>query len=193
MIPGIRTGDETMKKEKTALIIGRFQPFHLGHLKQVEMLSNEHSLIIAVGSAQYSHTLKNPFTAGERIHMISETLMNRGIHAVIVPVEDVHRHSLWVSHIISMVPPFDVVCTNEPLTKQLFTERGFRVMGLPFFSRRIYSGTEIRKRIASGKKWERLVPQEVARIIKDIHGDGRIIELAKDDKMHGEHGTAMTE
>ncbi|MEM3079801.1 MAG: adenylyltransferase/cytidyltransferase family protein, partial [Thermoproteota archaeon] len=49
------------------LFIGRFQPFHLGHLKAVEYIINRvDEVIIGIGSAQYSHTLENPFTAGER-------------------------------------------------------------------------------------------------------------------------------
>lgn len=174
--------DENMKQRKVALLIGRFQPFHLGHLNHIEVIAKSHSILIAIGSAQYSHELNNPFTAGERLHMISETLKNRGIDATIVPIEDVHRHSVWVSHVISMLPPFDIVFTNEPLTKQLFKERGYEVRALPFFNRDIYSGTAIRKRMALGKKWEHLVPDEVARIIKGVDGDRRIKELAKEDR-----------
>ncbi|MEM2915309.1 MAG: adenylyltransferase/cytidyltransferase family protein, partial [Candidatus Bathyarchaeia archaeon] len=54
-----------------ALYVGRFQPFHLGHLEAVKyMLRNSKEVIIVIGSAQESHTLTNPFTAGERVYMI---------------------------------------------------------------------------------------------------------------------------
>lgn len=47
---------------------GRFQPFHLGHLEVLKWgLNKVDELIVLVGSAQESHTLTNPFTAGERI------------------------------------------------------------------------------------------------------------------------------
>ena len=50
------------------LLIGRFQPFHLGHLNAVEYaLKNVDILWIVVGSADKSHEYRNPFTAGERI------------------------------------------------------------------------------------------------------------------------------
>lgn len=177
-----------MKRRKSALLIGRFQPFHLGHLKQVERIVKDYSVLIAIGSAQYSHTVNNPFTAGERIQMISETLRNRGIDAIIVPIDDVHRHSVWVSHVVSMLPPFDIVFTNEPLTKQLFKEMGYEVRWLPFFRRNVCSGTVIRKRMALGKKWEHLVPLEVAKVIKDVNGDRRLMNLANDDRGHEREG-----
>ncbi|MBP7820288.1 MAG: adenylyltransferase/cytidyltransferase family protein, partial [Candidatus Methanofastidiosum sp.] len=50
-----------------ALYIGRFQPFHLGHLHVVKLILNSSKeIIIAIGSSQVSHTIQNPFTAGER-------------------------------------------------------------------------------------------------------------------------------
>ncbi|RLF01945.1 MAG: nicotinamide-nucleotide adenylyltransferase, partial [Thermoprotei archaeon] len=53
------------------LFVGRFQPFHLGHLKALRwILEREDEVIICIGSAQYSHSLRNPFTVGERVEMI---------------------------------------------------------------------------------------------------------------------------
>jgi cytidyltransferase-related domain len=63
-----------------AFIVGRFQPFHKGHLEVIEEVLKEHdSVIIGIGSAQYSHTLQNPFTAGERHLMISNALETQKI------------------------------------------------------------------------------------------------------------------
>ncbi|MEM2975778.1 MAG: adenylyltransferase/cytidyltransferase family protein, partial [Candidatus Bathyarchaeia archaeon] len=48
---------------KRGLFVGRFQPFHLGHLTAVKnILKSVDELVIIVGSAQYSHRLDNPFT-----------------------------------------------------------------------------------------------------------------------------------
>ncbi len=60
---------------KRGLMIGRFQPFHIGHLKSIEQILNEvDEIIIAIGSAQYSHSMNNPFTAGERVMMVHAAL-----------------------------------------------------------------------------------------------------------------------
>ena len=64
-----------MSKKKVALFLGRFQPFHNGHLRVVEYLSkNYDEVIIAVCSAQYAMTKRNPFTYFERHMMIEDTL-----------------------------------------------------------------------------------------------------------------------
>ena len=60
---------------RNGLIIGRFQPFHNGHMEVLRKIFAEcDHVIIGIGSAQYSHTDKDPFTAGERYHMIAEAL-----------------------------------------------------------------------------------------------------------------------
>ncbi|MBV9668355.1 MAG: adenylyltransferase/cytidyltransferase family protein, partial [Nitrososphaeraceae archaeon] len=57
------------------LFVGRFQPFHLGHLATIKFaLSHIEELVVVIGSAQKSHEIRNPFTAGERIQMIKDSL-----------------------------------------------------------------------------------------------------------------------
>ena len=47
--------------------MGRFQPFHLGHLELVKQILDQcDEVIIAITSAQFNY-LERPFTAGERI------------------------------------------------------------------------------------------------------------------------------
>ena len=172
---------------KRALFIGRFQPFHKGHLEAVKMILNENDeIIIAVGSAQYSHKLENPFTAGERIVMIRKALENEGIdlkQVWIIPIPDVHVHMMWVSEVVGYTPKFNVVYTNEPLTRRLFMEAGFDVRPIPFIKRKVYSATEIRKRMIENGNWEELVPKAVAEYIREIDGVQRVKDLAKTDKV----------
>lgn len=64
----------------SGLMIGRFQPFHNGHLNLVhQILSECDELIIAVGSSQFNFTFSNPFTAGERIYFIHNSLVESKI------------------------------------------------------------------------------------------------------------------
>ena len=52
-------------------LIGRFQPFHLGHLEAIKFaLSKVEYLHIGIGSSNKSHEARNPFTADERKQMI---------------------------------------------------------------------------------------------------------------------------
>jgi len=162
------------------LLIGRFQPFHLGHLEVVRKIAKEcDELIIGIGSAQISHTFENPFTAGERHLMISRALREDGIKDFfLVPIVDLNQYGVWVSHVRSMVPPFQRVYTNNPLTKRLFTEAGYEVSASPMFNRSQYSGTEIRRRMMEGDDWREYVPRAVANVIDSIDGVKRMRDLS---------------
>jgi len=171
---------------KRGLFVGRFQPFHKGHLEAIkDVLKEVDELGIVIGSAQYSHRKDNPFTAGERVTMIRKALEEAEIPAArwwIVPVPDVHVHMVWVAEVVGYVPKFDVVYSNEPLTKRLFLEAGFKVKSFPLRKREVYSATEIRERILNGKDWKPLVPNSVAKIIEEIGGVQRLQDLAGTDK-----------
>ena len=169
-----------------SLVIGRFQPLHLGHMDVIRKCAEESEhLTIGIGSAQYSHTVDNPFTAGERYLMIEETLKAEGIdNYSIVPVEDLNRYSVWVAHVVSMCPPFACVYSNNPFTKRLFTEAGFKVKASPLYNRDVYSGTEVRRRMNTGDDWRSLVPSTVADVIDKIDGVGRLRSfLGKDAEL----------
>ena len=172
---------------KRGLFVGRFQPFHLGHLAAIkDVLKEVDELVIVIGSAQYSHNLNNPFTAGERLIMIRKALEEAGIdysRVWVVPVPDAHLHMMWVSALEGYTPSFSVVYSNEPLTRRLFIEAGYKVTPIRFHERKLYSSTEIRERMLTGKSWEKLVPKSVAAFIKEIDGVNRLRDLTKSDKM----------
>jgi nicotinamide-nucleotide adenylyltransferase len=172
---------------KCGLFVGRFQPFHKGHLFAIKEVLNEvDELIIVVGSAQYSHRKDNPFTAGERITMIRKALEEAEIPSsrwLIIPVPDVHIHMVWVSEVIGYVPRFEVVYSNEPLTKRLFDEARFKVKAFPLHERDVYSATEIREKMLTTKNWKKLVPKSVAKVIEKVDGVQRLKDLAETDKV----------
>jgi nicotinamide-nucleotide adenylyltransferase len=166
--------------ENYSLVVGRFQPLHRGHMDVIRKCADESEhLTIGIGSAQYSHTPDNPFTAGERYMMINKSLRNEGIdNYSIVPIEDLNRYPVWVAHVVSLVPPFRRVYSNNPLTKRLFQESGFEVRNSPLYNREVFSGTEIRRRIINDEEWRSLVPEPVADIIDDIDGVNRIKQIS---------------
>lgn len=172
---------------KRGLFVGRFQPLHLGHLQAVkDVLKEVDELVIVIGSAQYSHNLDDPFTAGERLVMVRKALEEAGIDYArvwVVPVPDVHLHMMWVSAVEGYTPKFDVVYSNDPLTRRLFMEAGYEVKSIRFHKRKVYSSTEIRERLLNGESWEKLVPESVAEFIKEIDGVNRLRDLTKSDKV----------
>lgn len=170
------------KSIKRAFYIGRFQPYHLGHHTVLASIADEvDEIIIGIGSAQRSHEPENIFTAGERVVMISRSLKSLDIDYYVIPIEDIQRNAVWVSHVLSMTPRFDAVYTNNPLVFRLFDEAGIMVRHSPMYQREIYSGTAIRKKMLSGDAWEHLVPDVVAEVIDEIGGAERMKEIARDD------------
>jgi nicotinamide-nucleotide adenylyltransferase len=158
----------------------------MGHLSAIkEVLKEVEELVIVIGSAQYSHNFNNPFTAGERLVMVRTALEESGVDSKriwIVPVPDVHLHMMWVSSVEGYTPHFNVVYSNEPLTRRLFMESGYKVKPIRFFERKEYSSTEIREKMVKGQNWERLVPKSVATFIEEIDGLNRLKDLTKTDK-----------
>jgi nicotinamide-nucleotide adenylyltransferase len=173
--------------DKRGLYVGRFQPFHLGHLSAIEdVLKEVEELIVVIGSAQYSHNRNNPFTAGERLVMIRRALREAEVdyHRLwVVPVPDVHLHMLWVSALEGYTPCFNVVYSNEPLTRRLFIEAGYEVKSIRFFQRKFYTSTLVREKMLKGESWTKLVPESVADFIREIDGVNRLRDLTRTDKI----------
>ncbi|MDR2719507.1 MAG: nicotinamide-nucleotide adenylyltransferase, partial [Nitrososphaerota archaeon] len=160
------------------LYVGRFHPFHFGHLHAIkEVLTKVDELVIVIGSAQYSHNLKNPFTAGERLSMIRHALQEADIDSNrvwIVPVPDMHLHMLWVSVVEGYTPKFNKLYSNEPLTRRLFIETGYTVENISLFDRQIYTSTLVREQMLKNENWITLVPKSVADFINKIDGVNRL-------------------
>jgi len=162
--------------------IGRFQPFHDGHLHMVEAIADEvDELVLGIGSAGDSHSTRDPFTAGERVLMVTKSLEDVDLTTYVVPIDDLDRNSVWVSHVRSMVPGFDVAYSNNPLVIRLFTEAGVEVHQSPMFRRDVLEGTEVRERMIRGRDWRSLVPDAAVDVIEEVNGVERIQRIAETD------------
>ncbi|MEL9908887.1 MAG: nicotinamide-nucleotide adenylyltransferase [Desulfurococcus sp.] len=176
------------------LIIARFQPFHYGHLNAVEYCyRNYDETIIVVGMASQSHTPENPFTAGERILMIRESLrwaghdLSRYI-TVTLPTLEVNRAAIHFVRQYS--PPFKSVITLNPIIQRLFMEEGYEVITPPLKERDTYSGSTIRRLILNNDPlWKQLVPPPVVEIIESIGGVERI-KMLYSERLPGYYATA---
>jgi nicotinamide-nucleotide adenylyltransferase len=169
----------------TGLIVGRFQPFHRGHLETVASLRRSHpdaSLLLAIGSAQESFTAENPFTAGERVEMIQRALSEAHLDGCLpVPVADIHQHAQWVAYLRGLLPAFDVIYTNNPLTRLLFERERVRVESPPLIDRDQLQGAVVRRRLLQGEGWRELVPPAVARYLDEIGAPERVRRIADRD------------
>src|SRR5512136_151330 len=159
------------------LVVGRFQPFHKGHLSVLrEALGKCDEIIVVIGSAEDSHTERNPFTAGERFQMILSSLTSEErARTLIVPIRDVNRYSVWVNHLESYLPPFDVVFSNSDLTRSLFKHAGYAVRRTRSYNGNL-DASEVRRRIVAGERWKHLVPEPVASMLEALDVKERLLE-----------------
>ena len=129
------------------LLIGRFQPFHLGHLDAVLFgLSRAENLSIGIGSSNKSNERRNPFTTEERTEMIISSIESSMIDRIkIFDIPDVDNHEKWTFEIDQIVPKYDVVFTNDEFTKTLFEKRNIDVIPVVLKDREKFSGTNVRK------------------------------------------------
>jgi nicotinamide-nucleotide adenylyltransferase len=163
---------------KQALFVGRFQPFHLGHLSVIKKaLETEDRLIIVIGSAEENHEPDNPFTAGERFQMIETALKAEGIthdQFTIIPIRNVENFILWTAHVDQYIPPIYKVYTGSQIVKELYLEQGkYEIEDVEMVSE--ISGTGIREKMLKGdERWEKQVHQDVVKLIKKWKGVERL-------------------
>jgi nicotinamide-nucleotide adenylyltransferase len=151
------------------LLIGRFQPFHLGHLEALQFaLSKVDKLWVGLGSSNKPVQKNNPFSAEERKQMILSSIdntMKEKISIYFIP--DLDNHVKWIEKIDTIVPKFNIVFSNDELTKHLYSKRSVQVIAIPFLNRNVLSGTNIRDLIISDQKWDNLVPQGTRNFLKN--------------------------
>ena len=158
------------------LLIGRFQPFHLGHLDAVLFgLSRIENLFICIGSSNKSNERKNPFSAEERREMITLSIEPSITDRIkIFDIPDVGDHEKWTFEIDKIVPKYDVVFTNDEFTKTLFEKRKINVISVVLKDREKFSGTNIRNLITEDKNWRDLVPQGTRNVLDSINAKERL-------------------
>ncbi len=161
------------------LLIGRFQPFHLGHLEALQFaLSKVDKLWIGLGSSNKPIEKNNPFSAEERKEMILSSIdepMKDKISIYFIP--DLDDHVKWIEKIDTIVPKFDIVFSNDELTKHLYSKRTVPITPIPFLKRDALSGTNIRKLIISDQKWNDLVPDGTKNFLIKISAKDRLKNL----------------
>jgi len=147
---------------KTGLFIGRFQPFHNGHLDAINQILKEcDKIIIGIGSSQENNTEENPFSAEERKKMIEKVLPD--IEIVFIP--DINDDEGWAEHVEKLCSKFDVAYTGNEWTKECFEIQGkYKIIEVK--KNLDIEATRIRELIKEGKRWEDLVPEDIVEIIK---------------------------
>ena len=158
------------------LLIGRFQPYHLGHLEAFRFaLTKVEKLWIGIGSSNKPNEKNNPFSADERKEMILSSIDESILKKIqIFYIPDLDNHIKWIENIDSIVPDFDVVFTNDELTQSLYSKRGKKVIPVIFKDRENLSGTNIRNKISGDQDWQNLVPNGTKTVLEKIDANKRL-------------------
>ncbi|MDE0856608.1 MAG: bifunctional nicotinamide-nucleotide adenylyltransferase/Nudix hydroxylase [Nevskia sp.] len=101
---GSRSKELTAMRYDLLVFIGRFQPFHQGHLAVLrQALAETRHLLILVGSAHRPRSTRDPFSADERALMIRACFADAAddlARITIAPLDDVmYNDTVWIRNV----------------------------------------------------------------------------------------------
>ena len=158
------------------LLIGRFQPFHLGHLAALQFaIPKVDKLWLGLGSSNKPIEKNNPFSIEERKKMILSSIDDSIQNKIsIFPIPDLDNHVRWIQNIDTIVPDYEIIFSNDPMTEHLYSKRNVQVFAIPFLKRDQLSGTRLRDLIKSDQKWNDLVPEGTKLILENLDAKNRL-------------------
>ena len=135
------------------VVLGRFQPFHLGHASLLKAANKWRcekapslTLIIAIGSSNREESLKNPWSAEERCEMIEAWLSEMDMHNVdVVPIPDIEDPPNWVVHAENYHGSAGVFFTSDAPSAELYEDAGWEVQKTFLENRESFEGWRVRE------------------------------------------------
>lgn len=159
-----------------ALVVGRFQPLHDGHVQLIRRALEEcGDVTIAIGSSNAKPSLRNPFTVAERTQMLEAVFP--GLRILALP--DLHDPKRWTDETLRAAGPVDRVYGNDPATTGLFEQAGIPVVSPGLVDRQKYEATAIRRLMAEDDPaWRKCVPAPVAKLLDGWQASRRLLAMA---------------
>lgn len=136
------------KRYGIALVIGRFQPIHYGHVILMKYaLSIADKLIVGIGSSNIIDN-DNPFSLEQRENMLNRVMKcERDIASRVqrfVPLPDVPDDGQWFTETMSAVGTVHVVLSNNDWVNDIFRKERYPVITTPLYYRERHEGKKIR-------------------------------------------------
>lgn len=176
----------SMKQYKVALFIGRFQPFHNGHLyslrKGFEMAEK---VVVGIGSSQESETENNPFDFETRKRMIESLSEPGSLPGVSLPAQagrkvevvaipDMFNDEKWGNLILTIISDEGVAISdvvgvgNNDWTNRILKKLGMEVFETGLYNRDELEGVKIRElRRLNDEQWKKRVPESVVKCLEE--------------------------
>lgn len=182
-------------RHTSAVIHGRFQPLHIGHLEYLLAgVAECRRLIVGITNPDPGATVfepaapsrglarSNPCTFYERYLMVEGALLESGVslsHFRIVPFPHGAPERLLNYAPIDALYLLTIYDDWGETKLERFRQLGLSTRVLWRRTWRVTSGSDVRRRIATGEEWEHLVPKAVARVIKEQRIDERICDTCR--------------
>ena len=157
-----------MRRYKTGMVIGRFQPFHIGHYNILKRALEEcYIVIVLLGSAQESRLPHNPLSATERQSLIEDCFTEDRNRLVFLSVDDrptVSNDESWGEYLFDIIKsnyevPEVVYEGKEPIRKDWYNTLDVDVIQLSRKTLPI-SATQLRKMLLAGdNNWRHYCPK----------------------------------
>ncbi len=156
------------KKPGRVGTVARCKPVTIVHQAVLESLCDiaEHA-VIGIGSSNL-YDARNPFTAEETENMIRLALKGRANYEILRAV-DYGNGPLWKANTVKLFGELDAFVTANEYVKNLLKD-DYRIIHtaeiIPKDRQMPISGTIVREAMASGGKWQEMVPDEVAEYLE---------------------------
>ncbi|MCB9807211.1 adenylyltransferase/cytidyltransferase family protein [Candidatus Peribacteria bacterium] len=138
---------------KTAVFLGRFQPFHIGHMSIVEKIFHNdfERLLLIIGSADKSGTDENPWDVQEREKIIRASIPLELQEKIdITSLADVPDDDVWCKNLKTLLPSEVTLFTGNEWVRSICERHEIQTDWIDSYDVDI-SGTRIRELIKKGE------------------------------------------
>ena len=161
------------KSTRTALFLGRFQPFHLGHLWVVKKLSRDYTEVLILVGTRQKKGRNNPFTYSERNQMIKAALRKLKMkNCQLIGIPDTKSDAVWMRKFRKAVPNNSIMFSGNNDMLVLFRKHKFPIRKVDIY--RGISGTKVRRIITRNGNWKKYVDKMVAEFLEQNHLLGKV-------------------
>lgn len=162
--------------QKTGLFIGRFQPFHLGHIDALNQARKFWitEFFIGIWSSNKEHTSENPFSYEERKNMITKILNAMGVKFTIYPIPDVEKDENRKEYIMSNIPKFDCVISGDIWTTNIFKKTKYPICNIKIMKDIQNSSIKHMLHVGDIEGLKELVPGQAIIYLKSMKADKRL-------------------
>ena len=157
--------DYKIPKDKEVVFVGRFQPFHNGHLEAIKwILAQTKGVRIVIGSMQEFEQADNPLGYADRKRILELALAEAGMkNCAIFGLPDFYNDAAWTQKMLEITglkAGKTVLVSLNDWAKSCAAKIGIEAAGQPVFCDNL-SATQVRQTIAAGSEWKSLVPPAV--------------------------------